>query len=77
MGHERTRKGTVLPFRSGKAPAAASKPCGHKRITVYRNDGYVVCDVCGEILDPIEVLADIVQGCGAGYCSREPDPGNG
>jgi hypothetical protein len=70
-----TKKATVLPFRTARA-AAKSAPCSHKRITVYRREGYVLCDICGDVLDPVEVLADIVQGCGAGYAPREPDPGD-
>ncbi|MFW5735141.1 MAG: hypothetical protein ACOCWR_08785 [Oceanidesulfovibrio sp.] len=69
-----TKKATILPFRTD-AVRARPVPCVHKRITVYRREGYVLCDVCGAMLDPIEVLADIVQGCGAGYAPREPDPG--
>lgn len=71
-----TKKGTVLQFRAGGIVSKKVDPCSHKRITVYKRERYVLCDVCGAMLDPIEVLADIVQGCGAGYAPREPDPGD-
>lgn len=71
-----TKKGAVLQFRTVKNTSGETAPCCHKRITVYKRERYVLCDVCGAMLDPIEVLADIVQGCGAGYAPREPDPGD-
>ncbi len=36
--------------------------CEHKHVTVYRLQRTVCCSLCGELLDPFEVLVEMVQG---------------
>ncbi len=35
--------------------------CDHKEVTVYAADRKVYCNTCGAILDPMDVLVDMVQ----------------
>ena len=43
------------------AATAHESACDHKQVTVYAADRKVYCDTCGAILDPMDVLIDMVQ----------------
>jgi len=41
---------------------SSSFGCMHKRVLVLPNDRHVRCAICGELLDPFDVLMNMVQG---------------
>ncbi len=51
-------------IRLDDARPAARMPasgCAHKRVKVYRADRTVRCEICNALLDPFDVLVDLVQ----------------
>ncbi len=57
--------GRIIDFNAKMARKKAAIPhapaCEHKEVTVYVADRKVYCATCGALLDPMDVLVDMVQ----------------
>lgn len=48
--------------KAGKLRNNRQQDCSHKNVTVHISTRTVRCAICGQLLDPFEVLLDMMKG---------------
>jgi len=56
------RLDTTKKIKRGPRQNSSASICDHKNVIVYTAYRNVRCSICGELLDPFDVLADMVKG---------------